>query len=452
MEHSPSVRWLAVVSVLFACDFSVRADDASALPRYRLTPGIEITFKGHDDFKFQSGAFHYQTDTIAWVVRRNGDGSYRVVVRESRTMDREGDMKQKGEPQVSLVSFDLFDDGKLGPGANLGYLFDPTSVFPRLPSTPEEMRTGWSGAARYDSMIKYKQAAQAGEDETVFNAVRESREDAIYVSSHRSVVHFDLKRGLVRKVETESSQGYGFNGKGKGEVELKSVETRDAGFQKQFAAAADRYFQSSAEYEKFVDRAGREPGTAKALLEKAEAILKESQAAIDQPVFRDGLAHLLKSHSQTANYTEQQAKDRAEVVGKPAALWQTKDLKGKSHVLKDYRGKVVLLDFWYRGCGWCMRAMPQIMELVDDFKDQPVAVLGMNTDRDEKDAQFVIDAMKLNYPVLKAQGLPEKYKVQGFPTLVIIDAEGKVADLHVGYSPTLRQDVGAAVKRLIKKP
>jgi thiol-disulfide isomerase/thioredoxin len=201
-----------------------------------------------------------------------------------------------------------------------------------------------------------------------------------------------------------------------------------------------------------MERAGREPAAPRSLIDKAEAMLKESQAAIQSPVFRDGLDHLLKSHTQMASYTEQQAQNRAEVVGKPAAVWQTKDLQGKEHSLKDYRGKVVLLDFWYRGCGWCMRAMPQVMQLVDDFKDQPVAVLGMNTDGDEKDAQLVVDAMKLNYPVLKAQGLPEKYKVQGFPTLVIIDPEGKVADFHVGYSPTLREDVAAVIKGLIKKP
>jgi thiol-disulfide isomerase/thioredoxin len=413
---------------------------------------MELTYKGNDDFKFQSGAFHYRTEDTAWVVRHNGDGSHRIVVRESRIMDREGDLKQKGEPEISLVSFDLFDDGRIGPGANLGYLFDPTTLFPRLPGTNAQIRSGWSGAGTYDSTIKYRDAARTGGDEWVFTAVRESREDAIYVVSHRSVVHFDQKRGLVRKVEMETSQGYGFNGTGKGEIDLKSVESRDPAFQGQFAAAADRYFEASTAYEKLTERAGKDPASARTLLDKAEAILKEAQARIEQPVFRDGLAHQLKDHSRTAKYTERQAKDRAEVVGKPAALWQTKDLQGKEHALKDFRGKVVLLDFWYRGCGWCMRAMPQIMELVDDFKDQPVAVLGMNTDQDEKDAQFVVDAMKLNYPVLKAQGLPEKYKVQGFPTLVIIDPEGNVADLHVGYSPTLRQDVGAVVKKLLKQP
>jgi thiol-disulfide isomerase/thioredoxin len=126
-----------------------------------------------------------------------------------------------------------------------------------------------------------------------------------------------------------------------------------------------------------------------------------------------------------------------------------KDLDGKSHSLKEYRGKVVVLDFWYRGCGWCVRAMPQINQLAEDFKDQPVAILGMNTDREEKDAKFVVEAMALKYPNLKAAGLPQKYGVQGFPTLILIGPDGTVRDLHVGYSPTLREDVAKEIRALL---
>jgi peroxiredoxin len=95
--------------------------------------------------------------------------------------------------------------------------------------------------------------------------------------------------------------------------------------------------------------------------------------------------------------------------------------------------------------------MPQIKQLAEDFKQKPVAVLGMNTDREPKDAQFVIDAMGLNYATLKATGLPEKYKVQGFPTLIVIDQAGVIRHVHVGFSPTLRQDVGKLIESLLAK-
>jgi thiol-disulfide isomerase/thioredoxin len=138
------------------------------------------------------------------------------------------------------------------------------------------------------------------------------------------------------------------------------------------------------------------------------------------------------------------------VLNKQAAEWSTTDIDGGKHALADYHGKVVVLDFWYRGCGWCIKAMPQIKEVVDHFHNQPVAVLGMNTDRDEKDARFVVEAVRLNYPTLKGVGLPEKYGVQGFPTLVVIDGKGIVRKRHVGYSPTLRQELIETINGLLK--
>jgi hypothetical protein len=80
-----------------------------------------------------------------------------------------------------------------------------------------------------------------------------------------------------------------------------------------------------------------------------------------------------------------------------------------------------------------------------------VAILGMNKDHDEQDAKFVVDAMQLTYPVLKATDVPAKYNVHGFPTLIIIDQDGKVHDVHVGYSKTLRADIGKIIKDLLAR-
>ena len=74
-----------------------------------------------------------------------------------------------------------------------------------------------------------------------------------------------------------------------------------------------------------------------------------------------------------------------------------------------------------------------------------------NTDADERDARFVIDKMGLNYPTLKAMKIPQKYTVSAFPTLLIVDQEGVLRDIHVGYSPTLREEVVRSVENLLKK-
>ena len=99
-----------------------------------------------------------------------------------------------------------------------------------------------------------------------------------------------------------------------------------------------------------------------------------------------------------------------------------------------------------------MHAMPAIKQIASDYKDKPVIVLGMNTDREVSDAKFVIDAMELKYPTIKADGIPPKYGVQGFPTLIILDREGIVRDVHVGYSPDLREKVSRKIDQHLGKP
>jgi thiol-disulfide isomerase/thioredoxin len=216
-----------------------------------------------------------------------------------------------------------------------------------------------------------------------------------------------------------------------------------------FATDAERYFRAQAACDKLTEGRAGSVAQTKANLAKAEKVLKEAQAAIEQADLKKQIETRLQQHRQAVEYHLQDAERRAAVLGKPAFEFATTDLDGKKVALKDCRGKVVILDFWYRGCGWCIRAMPQVKEVAAHFKGRPVVVFGMNTDPKLEDAKFVVGKMKLNYATLKAEGLPEKFKVQGFPTLLIIDQKGVVRDLHVGYTPTLKEEVVRSVEKLL---
>jgi thiol-disulfide isomerase/thioredoxin len=192
------------------------------------------------------------------------------------------------------------------------------------------------------------------------------------------------------------------------------------------------------------------PNEARKLMDEGEQIVKSAREKVTLPLITKLLDDDLSNHKRYLESSLESAKMLAENLNKPAADWTLKDVDGKTHSLADYKGKVVMLDFWYRGCGWCIRAMPQIKQVVDDFKGQPVVVLGMNTDRDVNDAKFVIEKLGLNYQTLRAdQDLPGKYGVRGFPTLIIIDPKGVVRDIHVGYSPDLKEQVEKSVKKLL---
>jgi thiol-disulfide isomerase/thioredoxin len=457
---------------------------ASGPPRYRLEVGQELIYRGSSEFKFESGSFAYKNDWSVWVVRKNVDGGCRLVVQSRSTMLRDG--KTQGDPDVTVAYLDLAPDGTIAPNESWGYRLDPTLLFPRLPRDLATAERGWEDVRKGHkqftadgrSQFKLIASGKGEEDPWTFEEVRESPLNAIYLFTFKYRYTFDPRRGAISRIESNDSQGWGFVGKGSGTTELVEVKRRDPDWIKTLTTEADRYFATDKQYQDLTRRASQEPvddralAVAKAeevvqrltgraprdkgearspLLAEAGKILDQALAASTLPPIREQLEALIKQHKRMASYYHDQAVRRAGVMGKAAADWETKDIDGKPHALKDYKGKVVILDFWYRGCGWCIRAMPQINELAEEFRGQPVAILGMNTDRVEQDARFVIDKMGLKYPTLKAEGLPQKYGVQGFPTLIVIGPDGKVRDIHVGYSPTLREEVGKAVRELLPK-
>jgi thiol-disulfide isomerase/thioredoxin len=436
---------------------------AGELPRYRLEPGMELSYKGSSKFQHQNGTHLDDEEAIAWVVRRNGDGSVRVVLRQgtrftaTRTKSvvesiRSFFTKESQSPmEYHLGYFDLFPDGRLGPDAELGYRITPSGLFPRLPDGAAQAQAGWGDRDERMGRESRYSSLRAEPGGWSFRGELFGPENKIYGMTFGSTYHLDAGRGAIRRIEQEYTQEYGFTGKGSGSTELTSAETHDAAWLATFAAAAERYFAASKAYERAAEEAStsKDASKAAALLADAKAALQAARGAIEQPTFREQLDRQIAEHDSMARYCAESAQRRADVVGKPAADWQLQGLDGKPHALADYRGKVVVLDFWYRGCGWCIKAMPQLNALAEQFARRPVTVLGMNTDRNEADAKFVADAMGLKYATLRAEGIPEKYGVQGFPTLILIDSEGMVRDVHEGYSPTLRTDLAKAIEGLL---
>ena len=139
--------------------------------------------------------------------------------------------------------------------------------------------------------------------------------------------------------------------------------------------------------------------------------------AATHPLFRADLDRLLRDADEARRLQAETAKHWAKFAGLPVTEWKATDLVGKEHSLGHYRGKVVLLDFWFRQCSWCMRAMPQVDQVEAAFRQEkaPVQFWSVSTDEDAADAKFVADTMKLDYPVLRSKKLAEQLGVTVFP-------------------------------------
>ena len=126
---------------------------------------------------------------------------------------------------------------------------------------------------------------------------------------------------------------------------------------------------------------------------------------------------------------------KAEKERKPAPDFALKDATGKTVKLSDYRGKVVLLNFWATWCGPCKIEIPWFMDFEQTYKDKNFAVLGVSLDEDGWDAvKPYIQQKKINYRVVIGNDqVAQLYgEVDSLPTTFMIDREGRVAAVHVG--------------------
>ena len=142
------------------------------------------------------------------------------------------------------------------------------------------------------------------------------------------------------------------------------------------------------------------------------------------------LAFLFSCSSSTTVGAVRPVKDR-----KPAPDFTLKDASGANVRLSDYRGKVVLLNFWATWCGPCKMEIPWFIEFQQQFKDQGFTVLGVAMDDEGWEAvKPYVTERKVNYRVLLGDdAVSTRYGgVDSLPTTFVIDQQGRIASAHVG--------------------
>ncbi|MCJ7512353.1 MAG: TlpA family protein disulfide reductase [Anaerolineales bacterium] len=124
----------------------------------------------------------------------------------------------------------------------------------------------------------------------------------------------------------------------------------------------------------------------------------------------------------------------APVVGAPAPDFTLETLDGRSVSLSDYRGQVVLLNFWATWCGPCKLEMPSLERAQQSAGAKGFQVLAVNFDESEADVQGFQDELGLSFPLLLDPGavVQRLYRVLGYPTSYWIDRDGTVAAVHIG--------------------
>ncbi len=127
-------------------------------------------------------------------------------------------------------------------------------------------------------------------------------------------------------------------------------------------------------------------------------------------------------------------KATADLKGRPAPDFTLKSMDGKDYSLKDFRGQVVILDFWASWCTPCRADLPMLDKIYQEYQDQGLVMLGLNVGEGASTVGKFLAGAKVSFPVLITAGTEteQTYSVTAHPTVVLIDREGKVAFYHVG--------------------
>jgi peroxiredoxin len=139
-------------------------------------------------------------------------------------------------------------------------------------------------------------------------------------------------------------------------------------------------------------------------------------------------------------------------VGGPAPPFTLNNVEGRPVSLADYKGKVVLLNFWATWCEPCKKEMPEIQAAYEQYKDRGFVVLGINFGENPDPAASFVHHGRLTFPVLLDRKIKvaEQYGVINLPVTFFVDPEGVIRERVVGGTLTAK-GIGEIVQRLQEK-
>ena len=140
------------------------------------------------------------------------------------------------------------------------------------------------------------------------------------------------------------------------------------------------------------------------------------------------------------------------ITGK-APDFTLKSRDGKNLRLSDFRGQVVLLNFWASWCGPCRQEMPLLEDMYKRYKKLGFTILGVNVEEDTSKAKRYLSDISVSFPILydSTNTVSKQYRVSAMPTTVIIDRNGNMRYLHHGYKPGYEKDYVKQIKQLIRE-
>lgn len=142
------------------------------------------------------------------------------------------------------------------------------------------------------------------------------------------------------------------------------------------------------------------------------------------------------------------------IQGRPQAPdFILKDMNGQTHQLADYRGKVVVVNFWATWCPPCVHEMPSMQKAWEATRKDNVVILAINNGEDLKKVQAFHNKVPLTFPLLldTNANIMAEWKARGMPSTFVVDPEGRLVYQALGGRDWNHPTILRVLRSLIKK-
>ena len=454
----PAVAILHILSLCYVAQAQIDSTQENSIFKYKLEAGKILYYTSRARLEYTRGIMDLTENLEIWVLDQNPDSSWRLLLQNTAYATRKEGRGKPEELPVNIgwafCNFDPHGHYTTNWAMDNLALFDLflPNLFPPLPTDYSEETLIWDFKDRmYGESARFTAGKPDPEERSwVIKLNHMTPLDEVYLMSKKADVYIDILKGLPIYKKEESIRGYGYYaGKTNTTVILDSIIDLDNSLAEQYSRQVAVFLTADSAYNHIMEEAEATPTKLALARSSAEYLLSQAHTRITIPGIRKQMENLRAGLPDDFEQITEGVKRRAKLVNKPAPGWQAEDFTGTKHSLNDFLGNVIVLDFWYRGCPWCIRSMPLIDEVAQRFKGKPVKVLGVNTDRDRADALLVIQKMRPTYNNLSGRDLIKKYGVTNYPTFIVIDQNGLVRRILVGYETDLADKLVEIIESLL---
>jgi peroxiredoxin len=176
----------------------------------------------------------------------------------------------------------------------------------------------------------------------------------------------------------------------------------------------------------------------------------DSNKVVKAFVFRKATELEKEQMKKMQGSLQNSGQNESELIGKKAFPFSVTDISGNKYTLEKMKRKVIVINFWFVECKPCVMEIPELNDLVEKYKDKEVVFLGFATNDKSKIEDFLKTKTYKYNIIADSKELSELYRVNSYPTHIVIDMNSIISYYITGLGPTTIKDLDTQIESMIK--